>query len=305
MRPGPGWTSTVVPVALSFSPTTGREDAQTRQRRNPDRGKQSDLHARGTIRDGFSWTGHLASRAPNRCPELVSLCPPHSADPPLLDAGACALIVWAPFPTLGCGKRCYRSHGPSLPMWLFAPEGSNQNGIADRSRQVTLHVYTAPSRSLPGPPWCGNFSAIPVSPSHGLPPDAMGLAKVDLDHGYLVVRSAPRQIQLSSPRSPPFSSRQGVPPFVPGDPSPSDRFPISRVMFGVGRQPGAAGASRGLPSTYIRFPACLPRSVCSCMTAVLDSCRRLHATLLPGLPLPRPQQPICWSFTQYFVSRLR
>ena len=143
------------------------------------------------------------------------------------------------------------------------------------------------------------------SPSHGLPPDAMGLAKVDLDHGYLVVRSAPRQIQLSSPRSPPFSSRQGVPPFVPGDPSPSDRFPISRVMFGVGRQPGAAGASRGLPSTYIRFPACLPRSVCSCMTAVLDSCRRLHATLLPGLPLPRPQQPICWSFTQYFVSRLR
>jgi hypothetical protein len=65
----------------------------------------------------------------------------------ILEHAFYAITVWVSRPSLG-DQRYYRSHGPFLPIWLFAPGGNNQNGIMDRSRQVTTGV-SVPSHPFP------------------------------------------------------------------------------------------------------------------------------------------------------------
>jgi hypothetical protein len=120
-------------------------------------------------------------------------------------------------------------------MWLFAPEGNNQNGITDRSRQVTT-VFPSPhlpSRSHSARPWCGNFRIYPVKAACSIPRNAM-LARGDLAGGYLLhappITKPMFWLSLSSTK-PPSSSRQGLPPFIPRD-LRWHRFHISRLMFG-------------------------------------------------------------------------
>ena len=124
-------------------------------------------------------------------------------------------------------------------MWLFAPEGNNQNGITDRSRQVTTDV-SVPSHPFPVPldsPMVRQLSDIPCQGCL-VHPAKCHACEGRLCRGVPFACSASHKahvlvVPFFHETAHPHRARVCLRSPLRGDP-PWHRFHISRLMFGKG-----------------------------------------------------------------------
>ena len=175
MWPGPGWTFTVVSVALLFAPIPSHHGQEDVQRRSPDRGIQPDLHAKGTILKTASHrlaTWRLGRQT--RCPSFAVLGNPRLVVPTPLGQLALAgcrsmrLNCVGSLPNPGVWQTMLpltRSVPTDVAICTRGQQSKWPRG-SKPSSHATVPITPRQGQSqipppIPLPPWCGNFLALP------------------------------------------------------------------------------------------------------------------------------------------------